>query len=108
MIKKILAGAAVVAGLVLVMPVQQAAAVTLLSPGMAATTQHVSDNLITEVRWGGRRGFRGGHFRAHRGWRGGGARARRYWRAPAFYAAPRRCRVVMTYYGPQRICRRWR
>ncbi len=107
MIKKILAGAAVVAGLVLGMPAQQAAAVTLLSPGMAATTQHVSDNLVTEVRWGGRRGgFHRGHFRGHRGWRPRAWHHRRYF-APRFYAAPRRCRVVMTYYGPQRICRRW-
>jgi hypothetical protein len=113
MIKKIMGGAALVAGLLFLQPVQQASAVTLLSPGMAATTKQVSDNLVTEVRWGGRRGFHRGHFRGHRGW--GGHRGwrvhrwhhRRHWAPRPYFAAPRRCRIVMTYYGPQRVCRRW-
>jgi hypothetical protein len=106
-IKKILAGAALVAGLVFMQPAQHASAVTLLSPGLAATTKQVSDNLVTEVRWGGHRGFHRGHFRGHRGWRGPRWHHRRYWAPRAFYVAPRRCRIVMTYYGPQRVCRRW-
>jgi hypothetical protein len=108
MIKKILAGVAIAAGLVLALPAQKAEAVTLLSPGSAFTVKHVSEAMTTEVRWGGRRGFHRGHFRGHRGWRPRRAwHPRRYWAPRAFYAAPRRCRIVMTYYGPQRICRRW-
>jgi hypothetical protein len=106
MIKKILAGFAVAAGLVLVTPADKAAAVSLIGPGSALGARHVSESLVTEVRWGGRRGFHRGHFRGHGGWRPRRAWHRRYWAPPAYYyAAPRRCRVVWTYDGPRRVCR---
>lgn len=110
MIRKILAGMAVAAGLVLVAPVQKAEAVSLIGAGSALSAKHVSESMVTEVRWGGRRGFhrghgfRRGHFRAHRGWRGPRWHHRRHWAPPAYFA-PRRCRIVMTYYGPRRVCR---
>lgn len=111
--KKCLAGLALAAMAVLATP-QQASALSLLDP-FGAASRHLSDNkgMVEEVRFRGRgfgrghfRGFRG--FRAHRGWR-----VRRAWRpryfVPRYYVAPpRRCRVIWTYYGPQRVCRyRW-
>jgi hypothetical protein len=114
--KKLLAGLALAAMTILAVP-QQASALSLQNP-LGAASKHLSDNngMVEEVRFGGRRGFGRGHFgrghfrgfRGHRGWH-----VRRAWRpryfAPRLYVAPpRRCRVVWTYYGPQRVCRyRW-
>lgn len=107
--KKFLAGLALAALAMLAAP-QQAGALSLLSPAGATTAKYVSDSMVTEVRWG-RRGFGRGHVRGFRGWRGHrGWRVHRAWRprhfAPRYHVGPiRRCRVVWTYYGPQRICR---
>lgn len=108
--KKLLAGLALAAMTILAAP-QQAGALSLLSPVGVAGTKHVSDSMVTEVRWGRRGGFGRGHFRGFRGgWRGHrGWRVHRAWRpryyAPRYFGPVRRCRVVWTYYGPQRICR---
>lgn len=95
----------------LVLP-QQASALSLLSPGIVAGTQSASDSTVTKVRWDGRRGWGRGHFRGHRRWHGHRGWHRRHfgWRpryfAPRYHYGPvSRCRVVWTYYGPQRICR---
>ncbi len=112
--KKLLFGLASLALMLVAVPVERAGAVTLSSPGAAYDARNVSDSLVTEVRRGGGRGigrggFRGGrHFGGHRGWRGRhlGWRPRVF--APGFYGSygpPRRCRIVMTYYGPRRVCR---
>ncbi len=113
--KKILAGLALAAMAMLATP-QQASALSLLDP-FGVASKHLSENkgMVEEVRFG-RRGFGRGHFRGFRGHRGfrvhRGWHVRRAWRpryfVPRYYAAPRRCRIIMTYYGPQRVCRhRW-
>ena len=110
--KKLLAGLALAALTMMAVP-QQASALSLQNP-FGVASKHVSESMpaqVEQVRFGGRgrghfRGFRGGGHRwhAHRGWRVRHAWRPRYF-APRYYAAPRRCRIVMTYYGPRRVCR---
>lgn len=111
MMKKLLFGLAVAALMLVAIPVQRAAAITL--PGGASDARNVSDSLVIDVRRGGGRGHMGGrHFGGrHFGGRHFGWRGHRVWRGhgPRFYGYygyPRRCRWVMTYYGPRRVCRR--
>lgn len=113
--RKFLAGLALAAMTICGAP-QQASALSLQNP-FGVASKHVSETVqgqVEEVRFGGR-GFGRGHFRGFRGFRvNRGWRVRRAWRpryfAPRYYVAPpRRCRIVWTYYGPQRVCRyrRW-
>jgi hypothetical protein len=105
-----------VAGLMLAAsPVERAQAMSLSSPGIAGTAKYASEGFTTEVRGGhggGRRGGGGRHFGGGgRHWRDGGRHwgGRRFYGGPSYYA-PRRCRIVLTYYGPRRVCRpryRW-
>lgn len=101
------------AGLLLTgLPIDRTQALSLNNPAIAGTARYASEGLI-EVRGGhGGHGGRGGGHRFGGGRHfGGGYRHhgfhRRYY-APRYYYAPRRCRVVMTYYGPRRVCRPWR
>lgn len=105
MIRKLLTGLAIAAGLVVALPSQQAKAVTLLGPGPAAATKHVADNSVTQVRWDRRRYHRG-HARHYRSWRPRRAWHRRHWRPPVYHFAAPRCRVVWTHFGWQRVCHR--
>ena len=109
-----------VAGLLLVgAPMDRAQALSLSNPVGAGTAKYVSEGFTTEVRGGRGGGHRGGggphfggggrHFGG--GFRGGGRHygfRHRYY-GPRYYYAPRhRCRIVLTHYGPRRICRPWR
>ena len=106
-----------VAGLLLVgAPMDRAQALSLSNPVGAGTAKYVSDGFTTEVRGGGHRGGGGRHFGGGGrhfggGFRGGGRHygfRHRYY-GPRYYYAPRhRCRIVLTHYGPRRICRPWR
>lgn len=103
-----------VAGLLLIgAPMDRAQALSLSNPVGAGTAKYASESFTTEVRGGRGGGHRGGggrHFGGGRHYGGGyrhyGFRYRYY--APRYHYAPRRCRVVLTYYGPRRICRPWR
>jgi hypothetical protein len=73
-VMKVLGLAAVGAVLVLVAPTQRASAMSLATPGAAATVQDNANQSTTQVRWG--RGWhRGWHRGHHRGWG-----HRRHWR----------------------------
>jgi hypothetical protein len=67
---KVLGLAAVGALLVLAAPSERAQALSLASPGAAATVQDVSGERTTEVRWGHwhHRGHWGHHRHWHRRW----------------------------------------
>lgn len=72
-VMKILGLATVGAVLVLAAPAQRAQALSLATPGAAATVQDDSSRMTTQVRWHGHwrgRGWhRGWHRGHHRGWR---------------------------------------
>lgn len=71
---KVLGLAAVGAVLVLAAPAERANAMSLATPGTAATVQDNANQTTAEVRWG--RGYhRGWHRGHHRGWG-----HRRHWR----------------------------
>lgn len=73
-VMKVLGLAAVGAVLVLAAPAERANAMSLATPGTAATVQDNTNQTTTEVRWG--RGYhRGWHRGHHRGWG-----HRRHWR----------------------------
>ena len=72
---KALGLAAVGAVLVLAAPAERASAMSLATPGTAATVQDNANQTTTQVRWGGRGGHRGWHRGHHRGWG-----HRRHWR----------------------------
>lgn len=112
---------------------QRAEALTLINPGAAPAAKYASEGLTTEVRGHGHGG--GGHFRGHGGgfraghvFRGGGIRYGGYRRhgyrfaafhrhrhfhrhfyrpyyAQSYYYPYGHCRVILTYYGPRKICR---
>lgn len=94
-----------VAGLLLAAsPIERANAMSMSNPGAAGTAKYASEGFTTEVRGGHGGGHRGGGFRGYRHY---GFRHRYY--APRYYYAPRhRCRIVLTYHGPRRVCRPWR
>ncbi|WGR94810.1 hypothetical protein MTX26_01860 [Bradyrhizobium sp. ISRA443] len=78
-VTNVLGLAAVGAVLVLAAPTERAQALTLATPGAAATVQDDSNQMTTQVHWRGRgwhRGWYRGHHRGwyHRGWHG------RHWR----------------------------
>ncbi|MCC8949879.1 hypothetical protein H8A97_33525 [Bradyrhizobium sp. Arg62] len=72
---KVLGLAAVGAVLVLAAPAERASAMSLATPGTAATVQDNANQATTQVRWGGRGWHRGWHRGYHRGWG-----HRRHWR----------------------------
>ncbi|WP_334452848.1 hypothetical protein [Bradyrhizobium elkanii] len=65
---KVLGLAAVGAVLVLAAPAERASAMSLATPGTAATVQDNANQTTTQVRWGGRGWHRGWHRGHHRGW----------------------------------------
>ncbi len=74
-VTNVLGLAAVGAVLVLAAPSERAQALTLATPGAAATVQDDSSQMTTQVHWRGRgwhRGWYRGHHRGwyHRGWHG--------------------------------------
>ncbi|WP_223977656.1 hypothetical protein [Bradyrhizobium sp. RD5-C2] len=75
-VTKVLGLAAVGAVLVLAAPAERASAMSLATPGTAATVQDNANQTTTQVRWGHghHRGWGRGH---HRGWGWG---HRRHWR----------------------------
>ncbi|KWV59891.1 hypothetical protein AS156_02745 [Bradyrhizobium macuxiense] len=73
-VMKVLGLATVGAMLVLAAPAERAQAVTLTTPGAAATVQDGSNQTTTQVGWHGRGWHRGWHRGPHRGWH------RRHWR----------------------------
>jgi hypothetical protein len=102
-------------------PGGEANALSLSNPAAAGPAKFASEGLTTEVRGHGG-GHGGGHFGGHHfggggrhfgGFRGsfhrggfGGYRRHGFYGGPVYYGyAPRRCRIVWTYYGPRRICR---
>jgi hypothetical protein len=73
-VMKVLGLAAVGAVLALAAPAERANAMSLATPGTAATVQDNANQTATQVRWG--RGYhRGWHRGHHRGWG-----HRRHWR----------------------------
>lgn len=74
-VMKVLGLAAVGAVLALAVPAERANALSLATPGAAATAQDNASQTTTQVRWHGGRGWhRGWHRGHHRGWH------RRHWR----------------------------
>ncbi|WP_375777963.1 hypothetical protein ACE103_00840 [Bradyrhizobium sp. ma5] len=75
-VTKVLGLAAVGAVLVLAAPAERASAMSLATPGTAATVQDNANQTTTQIRWGHghHRGWGRGH---HRGWGWG---HRRHWR----------------------------
>ena len=107
-----------VTGLLLVgTPMDRAQAMSLSNPATSGTAKYASE-AFTAVRGGhgghhggGGRHFGGGGRHFGGGFRGGGRHygfRHRYYGPRYYYAPHRRCRIVLTYYGPRRICRPWR
>ena len=118
-----LAGSLAALGLVLAAaPANRAQALSLANPGLVAPIKAAANGDTTEVRFhGGGRfhgGFhRGGGHRFHGGFHRGGFhrfhggfhrrvffRPRYYAYRPYYIAPVYRCPLVMTVYGPRRIC----
>ena len=114
-----LAGATAALGLALALaPLSQVQAMTPASSGTASAVKSIVGDGTTQARFGGH--FGGGHFgRFHGGgFRGGGLYRRHVFVGPRFHHRPRfyaaypglyyapvyRCPLVLTVYGPRRIC----
>lgn len=100
-----LAGSLAAIGLILATaPAQRAEALSLANPGLVAPLKDAARQ-TTEVRFHGgghgfHRGFHGGGFhRFH-----GGFYRPRFYGYPYYVAPVYRCPLVMTIYGPRRIC----
>ena len=115
-------------------PIERAAAMSPVSPGLAPPLNSTADDLMIQIRGGGHGGgghgggghIGGGHFGGHfggGGWHGArvahfggfhrGFHHRRFFHGgyyPYYYPYyHHRCRIVWTYYGPRRVCwhRHW-
>jgi hypothetical protein len=115
-------------------PIERAAAMSPINPGIAPSTQSTTGDLTIQVRGGHGGGGHGGgghiggahfggHFGGGGGWHGGGWHGARVAHFGGFhrgfhhrrffyggyypYYYPyyhHRCRIVWTYYGPRRVC----